>query len=232
LRTIKARLSYANIIATVALFVALGGTVYASNKINGKQIKPNSIPGNRIKDGTLTGQKIKAATLGPVPAASNADTLDGLPPSAFLPASGIRADGAASAQHISGFKSINFTDILSKSFTVPSAGFAYLTASVTSEADGKAGILCIRLTLDGTPLVKENSQAHRITTGGELSDTDFVGSTSIMIVAPVSAGAHIVAIQAREEGAGAGNADFIQGREVSALFFPNGTAPTIPLPGS
>jgi len=56
--------SFSNVVAVLALFLALGGSVYAaSNKINGRQIKPKSIPGNRIKAGSLTGAQIKARTL-------------------------------------------------------------------------------------------------------------------------------------------------------------------------
>jgi len=57
-------LSFSNAIALIALFVALGGSVYAaSNKISGTQIKPKSLPGNRIKARSLTGAQIKARTL-------------------------------------------------------------------------------------------------------------------------------------------------------------------------
>lgn len=56
-------LSFSNVIACLALFIALGGTVYAAGKINGKQIKASSLPGNRIKPRTITGSRIKAKTL-------------------------------------------------------------------------------------------------------------------------------------------------------------------------
>jgi hypothetical protein len=55
--------TFSNVIAVVALFLALGGSVYAAAKINGKQIKPKSIPGNRIKPATLTGKQVKAQSL-------------------------------------------------------------------------------------------------------------------------------------------------------------------------
>jgi hypothetical protein len=62
--SIRPRLSYANVVATLALFLALtGGAVWAANKISGKQIKKNSIPGNRIKKQTLTNNQIKKNTL-------------------------------------------------------------------------------------------------------------------------------------------------------------------------
>ena len=46
------KLTYANVMATIAVFLALGGGAYAAVKINGKNIKPHSIPLNRIQ-GTL-----------------------------------------------------------------------------------------------------------------------------------------------------------------------------------
>jgi hypothetical protein len=43
-RRLRGRGMAANVIAMVALFVALGGTVYAATSINGKNIQKNSIP--------------------------------------------------------------------------------------------------------------------------------------------------------------------------------------------
>jgi hypothetical protein len=57
--------SFSNVIAVLALFLALGGSVYAasSKKIEGTKIKAKSIPGNRIKPSSLTAAQIKAKTL-------------------------------------------------------------------------------------------------------------------------------------------------------------------------
>jgi hypothetical protein len=66
------RPSPALVISVLALFIALGGTVYAASKINGKTIKAGSIPGNRLKKHTLTGQQINLGKLGTVPTATNA----------------------------------------------------------------------------------------------------------------------------------------------------------------
>lgn len=67
-------LSFSNIVACLALFIALGGTVYAAGKISGTQIKAGSLPGNRVKaksltakqvkPGSLTGTQIKAGSIG------------------------------------------------------------------------------------------------------------------------------------------------------------------------
>jgi hypothetical protein len=56
-------LSFSNVVACLALFVALGGSVYAAGKISGKQIKRSSLPGNRLKPRTVTARQIKTGTL-------------------------------------------------------------------------------------------------------------------------------------------------------------------------
>lgn len=55
--------SFSNVVACLALFIALGGSVYAAGKINGKQIKASSLPGNRIKPKSVQGNRIKPKTL-------------------------------------------------------------------------------------------------------------------------------------------------------------------------
>lgn len=57
------RPSPAMIVALIALFVALGGSVYAANKINGKTIKKGTLPGNRLKPNTVTGKQVKESAL-------------------------------------------------------------------------------------------------------------------------------------------------------------------------
>jgi hypothetical protein len=84
-------------IAVIALFVALGGSVYAAKKarIDGRAIRAKSIPGNRLKPHSiaanrlkpnvlggvaiatpLTGADINELTLGQVPDAAHADSAD------------------------------------------------------------------------------------------------------------------------------------------------------------
>jgi hypothetical protein len=96
------RNSPALVVAALALFVALGGSVYAAKKtkkarINGRAIRAKSIPGNRLKPRSiaanrlkpnvlrgiasagaapLTGVDINELTLGQVPSAAHADSAD------------------------------------------------------------------------------------------------------------------------------------------------------------
>lgn len=46
----RSRLTYANVMATIAVFVALGGSSYAALTITGKQVKNNSLTGKDIKN--------------------------------------------------------------------------------------------------------------------------------------------------------------------------------------
>jgi hypothetical protein len=57
------KLTYANVVATLALFIALGGSSYATFKITGKDVKNGSLTGKDIKRGSLTGTDIKKASL-------------------------------------------------------------------------------------------------------------------------------------------------------------------------
>jgi hypothetical protein len=67
------RLTYANVVATLALFIALGGSAYAVGEINSRDVKNRSLKGGDIKLNTLTGKEINERKLGTVPLARQAD---------------------------------------------------------------------------------------------------------------------------------------------------------------
>jgi hypothetical protein len=60
------------VVALLALFVALAGTAYAAQSINGGAIKKQTIGGGKLKHKTLTGFQINTNKLGVVPAANRA----------------------------------------------------------------------------------------------------------------------------------------------------------------
>jgi len=64
--------------ATLAVFIALGGSSYAAFTISGRNIKDRSIAGRKLRHNTLTGAQIKESRLGRVPRAANADRLTGV----------------------------------------------------------------------------------------------------------------------------------------------------------
>ena len=73
-RRFRPRLSYANVVSTLALILALGGVSYAAATINGGSIKKRTISGNRLKQNTVTGKEVKESKLSKVPKAKAADT--------------------------------------------------------------------------------------------------------------------------------------------------------------
>ena len=100
--------SPALLVACLALFVALGGTVLAATKISGRTIKVKSlpgnrlevgsVPGNRIAPGSLKGGQIDVGTLGQVPDAAHATSAD----EARHAKTAVTADHATDASTING----------------------------------------------------------------------------------------------------------------------------------
>jgi hypothetical protein len=85
LRALLDRLTYANVVATVALSLALGtGGAYAVSKIDGSDIRKHSLTGNQFKANSIGGRVVKESSLKPVPRAENAARLGGQPASRFL----------------------------------------------------------------------------------------------------------------------------------------------------
>ena len=93
---IRPRLTYANVVATLALFIALGGASYAAinlpknsvgskqlkkNAVTGAKIKKNAVTGVKVKDHSLTGSDIDLDKLGTVP---SAQTANGIPPTELV----------------------------------------------------------------------------------------------------------------------------------------------------
>lgn len=69
----RSKLSYANVTATLALFIALGGGAYAAT-----QLEKNSVDSQTIRNGQVKGVDVAEKTLGTVPKAKQADKMHGL----------------------------------------------------------------------------------------------------------------------------------------------------------
>ncbi len=68
LRRTRNRLTYANVVASMALFVALGGVSYAAvklpkNSVGSTQIKKNAVTGSKVRNSSLTGSDVKNSSL-------------------------------------------------------------------------------------------------------------------------------------------------------------------------
>lgn len=67
-RRFRSHLTYANVMATVAVFVALGGASYAAvklprNSVGGAQIRKNAVTGSKVRNSSLTGADVKNGSL-------------------------------------------------------------------------------------------------------------------------------------------------------------------------
>ncbi len=68
LRRIRSRLTYANVMSTVGVFIALGGVSYAAvklprNSVGGAQIKKNAVTGSKVRNSSLTGSDVRNSSL-------------------------------------------------------------------------------------------------------------------------------------------------------------------------
>ncbi|HEX2414520.1 MAG TPA: hypothetical protein VHJ37_04820 [Thermoleophilaceae bacterium] len=114
LASVRSRLSFANLTALLALFVALGGSSYAAVRVGSEEITNNSVrsqdlrnndvrgrdirkgtvrgtdihdgdlKGRDVRDNTIGGKDVKESSLDTVPRAVDAQMLGGRPASAYL----------------------------------------------------------------------------------------------------------------------------------------------------
>ncbi|HEU5253168.1 MAG TPA: hypothetical protein VFU16_07585 [Solirubrobacterales bacterium] len=91
MKQIRKRLTYANVVSSIALFLVLGGATalaagLAKNSVGSKQIKKNAVTSAKIKNnavttakiknGAITGAKVNLGSLGTVPNAAHATNAD------------------------------------------------------------------------------------------------------------------------------------------------------------
>jgi hypothetical protein len=94
----RPKLTYANVVSTVCLFLLLGGRAYAAtklpkNSVGTKQIKDGAVTGKKVAAHTLTGNNLNLSTLGTVPSATTATSAG----HAGTADSATKADHAATA---------------------------------------------------------------------------------------------------------------------------------------
>jgi hypothetical protein len=63
LTAIRRRLTYANVAATLAVFLSLAGGAYAALTVTGKNVKNNSLTGRDVRNGSLAGKDVKDRSL-------------------------------------------------------------------------------------------------------------------------------------------------------------------------
>jgi hypothetical protein len=154
LKQIRKRLTYANVMSSIAVFLVLGGATafaagLAKNSVGSKQLKKNAVTSAKIKsnavttakikNGAITGAKVNAGSLGTVPNATHADsatiagTTNGISP---LPAgkseSGFYAAGGGESEEGYIAQGITFQQPLAA--PIPQGNVEWLEAGNTSAA--------------------------------------------------------------------------------------------------
>jgi hypothetical protein len=153
MKRLQGKLTYANVVATLALFVALGGSSYAALTITGREVKDGSLTGRDVQRNSLGGKRIKESKLGTVRRARNAFKLDGLTARQLL--------------------------LKCPPDTLPSADICIETAPRSAAPFGLAQIACSQSDTPRTPgrrlpsyvelLSAQSHQAISVSPGGELT---------------------------------------------------------------
>ena len=84
MNALRRRLTYANVMSTLAVFIALGGSSYAALSITGRDVRDGSLTARDLRRNSLGGGRIKESRLGVVPRARNAARVGGLPAARLL----------------------------------------------------------------------------------------------------------------------------------------------------
>ncbi len=180
MKLIRKRLTYANVMASIAVFLVLGGgAAFAAaklgkNSVGTKQLKNNAVTTKKIKNDAVTGAKVKESSLGEVPNAANAvnaQTASVGSPAAYAQ---IEAGGGiVNSEPSRGITDANVTEVEPGVYCVDLA-FAAKSGSGNAESEGgEDGIVSLQL---GAPYnsCPDSAEAEvRIYDAGEEEEDEF-----------------------------------------------------------
>jgi len=142
LKQLRKRLTYANVMSSIAVFLVLGGATaiaagLAKNSVGPKQLKKNAVTSAKIKNnavttakiknGAITGAKVNAASLGVVPNATHANTAN-------------TAGSAGNANTVGGHSVNKVFAKISKNSTTTLGTFGVFKITATCDAAGDVSI--------------------------------------------------------------------------------------------
>jgi hypothetical protein len=140
-KQIRKRLTYANVMSTVAVFLILGGaTAFAASKIGAGQLKKNAVTSAKIKNNAVTASKIKDA------AVTNTKIADGSVTNGKL------ADGSVTSTKLAD-NSVTSTKIVDNAVTSAKIAAGSVTAS-------KLGPITVQT--EAAPVAKESAASVNV----------------------------------------------------------------------
>jgi hypothetical protein len=192
LNKLRASLSYANVTATMAIFVALGGTSYAvatgsidsreikNNGVRSKDIRNNDVRSKDIRDRSLLRKDFKSGQLPAGPQGPKGDKGDtgpsGLPPKQTLEISALSADLSGAAVR-TGAGCVDFPNAGGQvSLDLPLPAGAQITAIRARYIDTTAANI---LQIGVHHVDFDGSASQQILLGGGSSDTPSEGLTTL-----------------------------------------------------
>jgi len=140
---LRSRLTYANVMATVAVFIALGGTGYAAihlprNSVGRSQLRTHAVSNSKLAVGAVTASRVRSNTLGG--AQINEGTL-GTVPSALAAGA---AQNAANADRLNGVSAAQLR-VACPTGTIAYAGSCFEAGERAATDWGTADVACARL---------------------------------------------------------------------------------------
>jgi hypothetical protein len=206
MQRIRPRLSYANVVSTLCLFVLLGGGAYAASRlppdsVGTKQLKKDAVKGPKVADRSLTARDIRGSVAlanrasnadhaASADRAASADLLAGSPPAAFMPSGSVAR--AHSAVTISGggrddpLLSIGPLTLKANCENTGLAIYLRILAS-TAASDGRAvwgssGGSAGRVELSGAPQVTVEQSALSASGASGAGDFLYVDATTTVAI--------------------------------------------------
>jgi hypothetical protein len=180
---LRARLTYANVMATIAVFLALGGGAFAIT------LKRNSVGSKHIKPDAVAGVDANESTFGTVP---DADRLDGLDSSALATSTqlnGVQGQLDGIQAQVGGLDDV-LVGTAAPSAVPAQAFFSFPPMNLQVETDGDADAddnIVVRDTTGGNTLALQTPSGPSVITGAnQIDDPGHFGGPANQLDALIS----------------------------------------------
>lgn len=185
---LRRRLTYANVMATIAVFVALGGSSYAAlslpkKSVGTKQLKRNAVTSPKVRDGAITGADVNESSFGQVPSAATAANATNATNAANA-GHATNADTATNAGHATSADKATSAGSATTAGTANSAFSTYHDDSIALP-DSSAPIATLNIPTPGNYIVNAKFVAHNVHTAtgtNPFSACDLVPDVDVGVV--------------------------------------------------
>ncbi|HEY7152246.1 MAG TPA: hypothetical protein VH391_11245 [Solirubrobacterales bacterium] len=190
MRRIRQRLTFANVVSVIALFVALGGTAAAAIVVSSNsQVAPNTISGHRppsgkhanVISGSVNGQDVADHSLGAADLAPSAMTRG-------------RASGGSCDPNDTHFRDCGFVTL---NLTKSSRVLIVVTSWWYGDGPGNFTDGVCRIGVDGTPFGPNVFPGESLHTTGAGGQDESLALTNV--TGPLPAGSHTFGLACEEE---------------------------------